>query len=182
MAEESTGYGSFVPTTNIFEIENLDEIELNSPEFRAFLASLRRTLNKISIVLNTKDSAIYYPEEFVCGQIYFPNPSLDATTAQEPTPRQVFRKVINFGTLPDTATKTVTHGITFPSPNTYTFTRIYGAATHATIKSFLPLPYASPTLVNNIQMNITNTSISITTGANRSNYTTTYVVLEYIKD
>jgi hypothetical protein len=182
MAEESTGFGSFVPTTNVFAIENLDQIELNSPEFRGFLVDIRKTLNRIALVLNTKDSGIYYPEEFVTGSILFPNPALDATTAQQPNQRQVHRKVINFGTLPNAGTTNVAHGITFPTPNTYSFVNIYGAATDQTGGSYLPLPYSSTTLVNNIEVSVDNTNVSITTGINRTAYTITYIILEYIKE
>jgi hypothetical protein len=46
---------------------------------------------------------------------------------------------------------------------------------------YIPLPYASPTLVNNIQLSVDATNVTITTGIDYSAYTVTYVILEYIK-
>jgi len=177
-----TRYGAFVPTTESFEIEDLDSIDINSPEFKDFLVRLRQILNNSAMILNIKDTGIYDPEEFVCGQIWFPDPALTSYTARKPTERQVLRKVINFGALPNAGTKNVAHGITFPAPNTYSFTRVYGAATDPTGGSYLPLPFAAITDNNNIELSVDNTNVIVTTGINRAAWTTSYVVLEYIKD
>jgi len=176
-------YGAFIPTTEPFEIENLERnLTINSPEFKDFLVRLRQILNDSALVTNIKDTGIYDPEEFVCGQIWFPDPTLGSSSARKPTERQVFRKVIDFGALPNTATKTVAHGITFPAPNTYSFTRIYAAATDQTGGSYLPIPYASAVAANTIELSVDNTNVSITTGIDRTAWTITYVVLEYIKE
>ena len=137
------------------------------------------TLNQMSLVLNTKDTGYYPLTEFVCGQLYFPDPTLTSASTTTPVWRQVFRKVINFGALPNTATKTVAHGITITA--TTSFTRIYGCATDPST-SFLPLPLCSTAaLANNITLYADATNVIISTGIDRSGYTTCYVVLEYIK-
>ena len=87
--------------------------------------------------------------------------------------------VVNFGQLPNTATTTVAHGIDFTTE--YTLTRFYGAATDTTNRVYIPLPYASPTLANNIELSADATNVSITTGSDRTNFDTTYVILEYLK-
>jgi hypothetical protein len=43
------------------------------------------------------------------------------------------------------------------------------------------LPYASPTDADNIELSVDVTNVSITTGSDRTGFTTTYIVLEYIK-
>jgi len=177
-----TRYGPFVPTTNIYDIENLKDININSAEFKDFLVRIRQTINSMSLLLNAKDDGTYTTTEFINGQTFFPDPTLDATTAKVPAPRQVFRKVISFGALPNTATKTAAHGITFPASNTYSFTRIYGTTTDQTAGSYLPIPYASATVANTIELSVDNTNVSITTGIDRTAYTITYVVLEFIKE
>lgn len=176
-----TRVGAFIPIIEVFEIENLKQIDINSPEFKDFLVRLRQIFNNHAMVINIKDTGIYDPTEFVCGQIYFPNPAYTSQTPRKPIERQVYRKVINFGALPNTATKTVAHGITVPASNTFSFTRIYGASTDQTAGSYLPLPYASTTLINNIELSVDNTNISITTGIDRTAWTITYIILEYIK-
>jgi hypothetical protein len=171
--------GLFVPTTNIWDVQQLYSTDVNSDEFKELLVRLYQNINNISLALNLKDSGYYTIQEFLNGQVFFPNPALSSTTAQAPTYRQVFRTVVNFGTLPNTASTSVAHNIDITSG--YSFTRIYGAATNTGRTSFIPLPFASPTLNENIKLEVTNTNVVITTGIDRTAYTTCYVVVEYIK-
>ncbi len=171
--------GSFVPTTNIWDVSRLYEVDVTSNEFKELLVRLYQNINLIALNLNMKDTGYYVLQEFVNGQLYFPNPSLDSTTPQSPTYRQVFRTVINFGALPNDTTKSVAHGLSITS--TYSFTRIYGASTKSDQTSFIPLPYSSTTLNQNILLSVTATDVVVTTGIDYSSYTTTYIVLEYIK-
>ena len=160
-------YGLFLPTTYLYDTDKQDTGEL--------IRNLYRNTNSIILALNKKDTGIYALTEFVNGQTFFPNQTLGNQSAE----RQVFRKVINFGTLPNAGTTSVAHGI---APSTaFTFTRIYGVANDTTGQSYLPLPYASPTAASTIELNVDATNVNITTGSNRTAYTITYVVLEYIK-
>ena len=161
-------YGAYLPTTNIFDINDFNDV--------------RTIFNNMALIINTKDTGIYSKSEFVNGQVWFPDPALTSYTPKTPTKRQVYRKAINFGGLPNAGTTNVAHGITFPAANTFSFTRIYGAATDQTGGSYLPLPYASTTLINSIELSVDNTNVSITTGIDRTAYTICYVVLEYIKE
>jgi len=161
-------FGAFIPTTDIVNITDF--------------VDLRAALNNMALMINIKDTGIYTQTEFVNGQVWFPNPAYTSQTAKKPIERQVYRTVVNFGTLPNTGTTNVAHGITFPNPNTVSFTRIYGAATDQAGGSYLPLPYASTVLANNIELSVDNTNVSITTGADQTAYTICYVVLEYIKE
>ena len=171
--------GLFVPTTRSFDSQTINSTEVTSPEFKKLIIELYQSINDISTVLNLKDTGYYTIQEFVNGQIFFPNPALSSTTSTAPEYRQVFRKVINFGALPNTAAKSVAHGLTVTSG--YSATRIYGAATNNTQTSFIPLPFASPTLNENIKVEMTNTNVIVTTGIDRTAYTTCYLVIEYIK-
>lgn len=175
---EDVNPGLFIPTTSVFDIELMRKADVNSHEFKELLVRLYQNVNNIALALNQKDSGLYYQEEFVTGQVYFPNPSLSSTTQQQPTPRPVFRKVINFGSLPNTGSTSVAHGLTVTA--NFSFTRIYGAATDPST-SFIPLPYASPTDADNIELSVDATNVTITTGSDRTGYTTCYVVLEYLK-
>ncbi len=173
--------GSFVPTTNIWDvISQVYAVDVNSTEFKELIVRLSQNVNNISLSMDTRDAGYYGREEFVNGQIYFPNPALTSTSATAPTWRQVFRIVINFGTLPNTGTKSVAHNLLITSG--YSFTRIYAAASDQVGKNYIPIPYASPVLVNNIELNVDATNVNITTGSDRTAFTVTYVVLEYIKE
>ncbi len=177
---DQLGPGAFIPLTDIFDAQHIYGLEVGSPEFKEFLVRLRQSINDIAMVLNIKDTGYYVDQEFVNGQAFFPNPALTSLTPQVPELRQVFRKVINFGTLPNTGTTNVAHGIDIVAAVAFTFTRIYGAATDPNT-AFIPLPYASPTDADNIELSVDATNVIITTGSDRTGFTTTYVVLEYIK-
>lgn len=181
MAQGSnTDQGSFVPTTNIWDPTEIYSTEVTSPDFKELMVRLYQNLNKMAISLNLKDTGYYDTQEFVTGQLFFPDPTLRSTSSRTPDFRQGYRKVVIFGTLPNTGTTNVAHGITC-SANTI-FTRIYGVATDPTVAfSYLPLPYASSTAANNIELSVDNTNVTIITGSNRAAYTITSVVLEYLK-
>lgn len=172
-------FGSFVPTTNVWEMSQIQSIDINSPEFKDLLVRLYQNINNISSALNIKDSAYYSQQEFINGQLFFPNPSFPSSATQSQQYRQVFRKVINFGALPNAGVKSVAHGITVNSR--FSFTRIYATATNSTQTSFIPIPFASPVLNENIKLEVTNTNITITTAIDYSTYTTTYVIVEFLK-
>jgi len=171
--------GAFIPTTNIWDPTEIYSTEVTSPEFKELLVRLYQNLNSMAMAVNLKDTGYYDTSEFVTGQKYFPKPGLTSLSAEVPAFRQTYRKVINFGTLPNTGTTNVAHGITVDA-NTI-FTRIYGTATDPTGLSYLPLPYASSTAANNIELKVDNTNVTIITGSNRAAYTITYVVVEYLK-
>lgn len=129
----------------------------------------KRTANAV----NTKTSGLYLPQEIASFQQYF-------TSGNPMQNRDVYRKVVDFGALPNTAAKTVAHGITFDSNST--LTRLYAAATDPVNLLYIPIPYASPTLANNIELSLDSTNVIITTGNNRSAFTTCYVVIEWLKN
>ena len=171
--------GSFIPTTDVYDVSIIYSLDINSKEFKEFLVRLRQSINTIALALNTKDSAYYVQEEFVNGQVFFPNPALSSTTQAVPVLRQDYRIVINFGALPNNATKSVPHGLTITSD--FSFTRIYAVASNTTGMSYIPIPYSSTTAGDVIELNVDAVNVNITTHSNKTAYTITYVILEYIK-
>jgi hypothetical protein len=177
--QQAQNTGSFIATSNIWDVSQIYSTEVTKPEFKELLVRLFQNLNNMALSVNGKDAGIYHTDEFVNGQTFFPNPALNSTTASKPEQRQVYRKVINFGALPNTAAKPVAHGLSVNKA--VSFTRIYATATDPVGLTYLPIPYASPVLANNIELSVDTTNVTITTGSNRSAFTTCYVVLEYLK-
>lgn len=169
--------GSFIATTNVWDTSQLQDIDVNSPEFKELLVRLYQNINNIVLILNTKDTGIYSQNEFINAQQYFP--SVMSGTNQEANYRAVYRKVINFGTLPNAGAKSVAHNINVDER--YSLTRLYASATNpVSTFSMIPIPFASPVLNENIKLEMTGTNITITTGIDRTAYTICYVVAEYI--
>lgn len=172
--------GQFIPTSQVWEIAQLQEVDVTKPEFKELLVRLYQQVNNIALSLNVKDSARYHTGEFVNGQVFFPNPALDSTSTTTPTERQVYRKVINFGALPGAGvTKPMPHGLAMNSG--FTFTRIYGAASNTAGNLYIPLPYASSGLNNGVELWVDANDIRIRAQDNRAAYTVCYIVIEYLK-
>lgn len=168
-------FGSFVPTTQVWDVSEIYSTDVTSPAFKELLVRLYQNMNSQSLSVNAKDSGYYDTTEFVNGQLYFSNPGLTSASTTTPTMRQVFRKVFNIGSVGAGAT-TVAHGITITSA--LSFTRIYGAASlYNAVPAnchYYPIPTTNLTLV----LDGTNITITNATGIV---FSVAYVVLEYLK-
>lgn len=179
MAFQNPTQGQFTPTTYIWDVSDIQRSNL-SPEQKELFIRLYQNLNRMQLALNDKDFGLYHTLETINGQMFFPNPAYNSSTPQYPTFRQDYRKVINFGALPNAGTTSVAHNITI-TPNT-TFTRIYATASDTTGNNFIPIPYASTTdSAHNVELNLDGTNVNIITGTNRSNFNICYVVVEYLQ-
>ena len=148
------------------------DLPVDKTEFKAILTDLYK---RIANSVNTKEGGLYTINEVATGQQYITNPKEPQKT------RNVYRKTIDFGQLPNAGTKSVPHGIDFNSQAT--MTRIYGASTDPTALLYIPLPYATPVALNeNIALFADGTNVTVITGINRSNFFRTTVVLEYMKN
>lgn len=88
----------------------------------------------------------------------------------------IYKKTFSIGTLPSSATtKQTSHNIS----NLGIVVHMEGTTSNGTYR--LPLPYAAPTSTDCIALDVNATKITITTGSDRSAYTTTYVTLYYTK-
>lgn len=177
--------GSFVQTTQIWGNET----------DRQLLIRLYQNVNQIAVVLNTKTTGAFYEQEFVTGELLFPN--INNYTNNPPTvpvERQISRKVINFGALPAAGTKSVPHNLDI-GPQ-WTFTQIYGSSTNPTLfttpptpfgavptgMNYIPLPYVSVRdATGNLELSVDQVNVNITTGGtDYSAWTTTYVVVSFV--
>jgi hypothetical protein len=179
LSQAQINAGAFLPTTNIWDTAEIEDIDVRSEEFKELLIKLYRNINNIALSVNIRDAGFYPQTEFINGQLFFPNPALSSQTPQVPTQRQVFRKVVNFGALPNSSTKNFLHEIDINDK--FTFTRIYGAASDTTGFTYIPLPYVS-TGAASIELSVSQTNVIVTTATNRSNFNSTYIILEYIKN
>lgn len=95
--------------------------------------------------------------------------------------KPIYRKVINFGSLPDTTSKSVAHNIA----NIDFIVNVWGMAKRENAVNdvnFFPINESRP--LNNIDaigLFVTDTTIIIQTGVDRSNIPITYVMIEYTK-
>ena len=173
--QQQINTGLFLPTTAAVDAARIAQTDVNSQEFKQLIIQLYQYINSMAIAVNIKDSGYYIQQEFVNGQL-FPVTNASMATASSDG-RQVFRLLINFGPLPNNSTTSTPHGINTTS--LFTFTRIYGAASDPVGLNFIPLPYAAAS--TSIELKINATNVVITTTSNRSNFTQSWVVVEYLK-
>lgn len=176
MPTNSTNIGLYLPTTYIFDIQEIQDADINSPEFKDLLVRLYQNINDITLAVNLKTTGYHLTTEFNTGSLLF-NINNDFSKT-----RNIFRVTVNFGSLPAAGTKSVAHGIANIT-NTYSLTTINGASTNPSVPQFIPIPYSSTTAIaNNLEVTVDATNVNITTGGtDYSAYTTTWITLEYVK-
>ncbi len=136
---------------------------------------LSETIKRISQAVNVREIGWMLDQQALNGQQFISS----STSPNIDTFRGVFRIVVPFGALPNAGLKSVAHGLTVNA--NFTLVHLYGAATKPTAAfASIPLPYSSPTLNENIKVNLDGTNINITTAIDYSAYTISYVTIEYL--
>lgn len=171
--DQQINTGSYVATTNVWDVSRLYEIEVNSPEFKELLVRLYQNINNISLVLNTKSTGYYINQEFVSGKLFY-NPS---ELPNDPLQlRPGFIMTVDTGPLGSGVTS-IDHGIAVTDAFQWMF--ISGAATNTGTMVGYPLPFAGAT-GNNIEVTVTATQIVINNNSGVT-FTQSQVTLEYCK-
>jgi hypothetical protein len=167
MSIDSQIFETFVPV--------YDAVPENWEDARPFVVE---QLKKISNALNIREVGWYIDEEVLSGKAFIPGDNSGGGATNQVF-RQVFRKVIDFGTLPNATTKSVPHGITVTNDFTLVFMGAY--ATDPVNLVAIPIPFTSTVaLANQISMFMDATNVTITTGSNNTNYTRCFVTIEYL--
>lgn len=173
--DQQINTGQFIPTTSVFDVGRLYQVDVDSQEFKELLVRLYQQVNNIALSSNNKKSGYYILEEFITSAIYFNPTSVPANDPLQLRPE--FRKTFNIGPLAAGVT-TVAHNLAIT--NTWQFTHIYGAASDNIGFNYYPIPYASPGGAANIAIRVDATNIIITNNSG-VNFTSCIVTLEYLK-
>lgn len=163
---------TLLQTNNLIDINLIKSSSMSNDEIKETLVRMSETINSILLSINSKDIGLYDLNEQVSGQTYFDSSGNSS--------RAVFRKVIDFGSLPNAASKSVSHDL--DSNWSYKFTRIYGVASDSSNKKYIPIPYASSTSTDIVELYVDSSTVVIVTGKDMTSYDTTYVVLEYCEN
>lgn len=137
-------------------------------------------LKRITNAVNIREIGWFIDEEVLSGKAFIPGENASSTGASSQIFRQVLRKVVDFGPLPNTTTKTVPHGINFD--DNFTLVDLWGAAT-APPPSYqaLLLPYEA-VAADGISIFINQTDIVVVTQSDRTSFTRCYVTIEYMQE
>lgn len=152
-----------------------DTIPESWEEGRQFLIE---QLKKISNAVNAREIGFFLDEELLTGKGFIPG-----TTQAGDNPglfRQILRKVIVFGTLPNNTTKSVAHNITFDG--NFTLLDMYISATDPVNFLAFSVQYWANSAPGSIILNMNATNVNVTTTSNYSAYTRSFIVLEYTQE
>ncbi len=134
---------------------------------------LNKSYIEIALAVNKRIIGSFEPTEVVTGETWFE----ESVMGQPINRRQSFRQFFDFDAIAAGVTLTITHEI----EDIDEFTRIYGTC-ETGVPDFRPLPYPSATAVTQqIELNVTSTTITIVNGAAAPAITRGKVVLEYLK-
>jgi len=175
MAIPKTNIGTVLPTNYIWDIQELQSIDLD-PKFKELLIRLYQNLNIMAVTVNNKDTGVYQRNEFATNQTYFPNPANNSSTVQGPSNRQVLRQTYMRSNV--AGADAFNHNITVTA-NT-TFTRIYGVGNDTTGNNYYPFPWASAAGATNVELKVNATQVVITNNSGIT-FTTVYIVVEYLQ-
>lgn len=167
MSFSSQQLESFVPV--------YDAVPESWEDAREFLVE---HLKKISNAVNVREIGWLLDEELLSGKSFFPGVTIPGNNPGQF--RQVLRKVIDFGALPNAAAKSVAHGIVFDA--NFSLIHLYAGATDPVAFTAFEICLASPVLNENIKLAMDATNVIITTAINYTSYTRCYVVIEYIQE
>lgn len=121
--------------------------------------------------INNRETVWVVEEETLTGKLFIEGASGEF--------RNIFRKAINIGTLPNNTTLSVAHGITIDA--NFTLLQVYGGGSDPVGLNSIPLPFVSSAGAA-IEVNIDANNINIVTTGNYSAYTSSYVIVEYIRE
>jgi len=143
-------------------------------EARPFLVEM---LKKITNSLNSKEVGFFLDEELLSGKAFIPGATLPGNNPG--IFRQVLRKVVDFGALPNAGLKSVPHGIVYDA--NFTLVQLFGAATDPIGLQSIGIGHAAAP-PNQVEIFLDAVNINIVTGSNRSAFTRTFIVIEYLQE
>jgi len=160
--EETMGIGIVPEGETVGSILDAQNGRLNDVESQA--ANTANDLNTLDEALGelTVKTTEWYTGEEVIG-MWLDN-------------RTLYRKIINTGSLPNNTTKNVAHGIS----NLRRVVNQHGYAFRSSDSFTLPLPFAS-TELGRVEILVAGSNIRIVTAMDRTQYTESYVIVEYTK-
>lgn len=146
-------------------------------EARQFLVE---QLKKLATAVNSREIGFYLDQELLSGKAFIPGVNIATDGGSSQQFRTILRKVIDTGTLPNTGIKTIPHDITIDA--NFTLIDLYGAATDPTNLLSIGLGHAAISSPNTVEIFLDSVNVVILTGSNRSSYTRSFIIIEYMQE
>lgn len=150
-------------------------------EARQFLVE---QLKKISNAVNAREIGWFLDEELLSGKQFIPSATTGITQGTAPQYRAIFRKVIDTGALPNNTIKFIPHGLSVT--DNFTLIQMYGSATKLLSTGVfygIPIPFnqlPGSAIPGSVELEMGGVNIRITTDADMTSFTRSFVVIEYL--
>lgn len=170
---------------DIIDTSRLSGDKLTDEDLKEFFLTIVQEFNEVRQAVNLKETGNYTLNEFVSGNRYFANTTVDVSIEDPQTNdlRTSLTQAYFTGALTNAGTTTIAHGIIFNAATT--FVRIWGVANKMTAPSQkIPLPYINITgngAPCDIELYVDNTNIYISPSGDATAFTQNYVFLEYLQ-
>ena len=179
----SSQYGAFVPTNYIWDIQQLQETNLE-PEIKELLVRMYQNIGLMALVLNIKTTGQFPLMETVNGNLWFPKPGLTSQTSRTPAYRQEITTTLNLpqnggGFALPVGVTSINHNITVNSSTL--FVGFNGMANDTIGFNYYQLGWASALGATNIEVKVNQTQVVITNNSG-INFTDCFVVLRYLQN
>lgn len=166
-------YGAFVPTSNDYDPQLIYELDIKTTEFKDFLVRLRESITDMAYVVNVKRTGFLNDTEFVNGKQLFPRSGAGGTGQEY---RPVYELELDFGSLPNTTSKSVAHGLNLTGLlTTWEWLFLSGAATNPSTGAGISLPNEG------IYVEVDATNVTVTTTDDKTSFTKSKINLQYVK-
>lgn len=163
--------GNRIQTTYVWQPGEIENVDVNSEEFKKLLSRLNEFINIIQLNLNDKINGQHPTEEFLNNKVFPASLSIDPSE-----PRPAFQKTFMLNALA-TGTTTIAHGITATG---WLMVSVTGGATNTTTGERYPLPFPSASGANNIEITADATNLVIVNNSGVT-FTQAVIVLEFLK-
>jgi hypothetical protein len=154
----------------------IDEgIILPETDSQDFPVVLKNRFEEISYLLNRKIEGTFSSEESLTGQRLVLDSNPPGVIGNE-----IFRRVIDFGSLPNSSTKKVPHYIAITED--LAITKLYGTATRqGTTGTFAALTFPQKTNVYRVDLEMDGIEVKVVTNYDLSLYLRCFIFIEYVK-
>lgn len=174
---------SLLPTTQIYDPSEIQEMDVNSEEFKEFIVQLSLTQLDLLTNLNLKGGGGYTQMQYVTGNKWFPNPTKTNAPTRDSIRvalpfTQTIAGVTTYVTLPNNGSIFMDHNINVTADTIWVIQG--GAATNTAGLTGIPIPYINPINGNAVSIQTNNTQIEIRTNADFTALNVVNVYLEYI--
>lgn len=136
-------------------------------------------LKRLANAVNIREIGWFLDQELLSGKSFIPGMNQGISGGSSQQTRSILRKVVDFGPLPNTTTKSVPHGI-FVDAN-FSLIQLFASATDPTNLQALPIPYVGVT-TDDVSLYMDQTNININTKSDRTSFTRCFVIIEYIQE